>query len=254
MRTARWEVIHTDVDGCEYFAYTIYECELKAEIVGPPTAFEALRHLLVDQPAVRGRGATPTRPRSRRRATRTTPVRTARGTTRSSASTTSRASAAASAATPPATVCRFCGFKLDGGGRHLRGGLLVGQVPALPTAPGFHVPIEVDGTCPRSCTSDPSDTCFFDATCSAKDRGDKTGCHLGGHRNCRACGLAAAAGWLGPTATRPCPIEDFSARRGARASDPRGNTHGGGEREARVDDDGRAAGDEGHAGRRRQDK
>ena len=23
----RWEVIHTDVDGCEYFAYTIYECE-----------------------------------------------------------------------------------------------------------------------------------------------------------------------------------------------------------------------------------
>ena len=23
---------HTDVDGCEYFAYTIYECELKAEI------------------------------------------------------------------------------------------------------------------------------------------------------------------------------------------------------------------------------
>ena len=28
----RWEVIHTDVDGCEYFAYTIYECELKAEI------------------------------------------------------------------------------------------------------------------------------------------------------------------------------------------------------------------------------
>ena len=21
-----WEVIHTDVDGCEYFAYTIYEC------------------------------------------------------------------------------------------------------------------------------------------------------------------------------------------------------------------------------------
>merc|ERR1719326_1391976 len=26
------EVVHTDVDGCEYFVYTIYECELKAEI------------------------------------------------------------------------------------------------------------------------------------------------------------------------------------------------------------------------------
>ena len=30
IKKQRWggaEVIHTDVDGCEYFAYTIYECE-----------------------------------------------------------------------------------------------------------------------------------------------------------------------------------------------------------------------------------
>ena len=30
IKEQRWggaEVIHTDVDGCEYFAYTIYECE-----------------------------------------------------------------------------------------------------------------------------------------------------------------------------------------------------------------------------------
>ena len=36
IKKQRWgsaqEVVHTDVDGCEYFAYTIYECELKAEI------------------------------------------------------------------------------------------------------------------------------------------------------------------------------------------------------------------------------
>ena len=36
IKKQRWgsaqEVVHTDVDGCEYFAYAIYECELKAEI------------------------------------------------------------------------------------------------------------------------------------------------------------------------------------------------------------------------------
>ena len=121
----RWEVIHTDVDGCEYFAYTIYECELKAEIRPadglPSDIFWSINPQCEDgpnpdetvQPAPchedhAGPGS-------------------ALATTRSSASTTSRASAAASAATPPATRCAASRLRLLGGGRHR---LLVGQVPA----------------------------------------------------------------------------------------------------------------------------
>ena len=109
-------------------------------------------------------------------------------------------------------MCRFCEFDFSA-----EGGANYSSVPCPRTAaaPGYAVEVQLPGAaCPSTCTSDPTDTCYYDASCS-DPMVDGTGCHAGGHKNCRFCGLAAAAGWVGSGAVRDCPQLDLQLITGA---------------------------------------
>ena len=133
-------------------------------------------------------------------------------------------------------MCRFCEFDFSA-----EGGANYSSVPCPRTAaaPGYAVEVQLPGAaCPSTCTSDPTDTCYYDASCS-DPMVDGTGCHAGGHKNCRFCGLAAAAGWVGSGAVRDCPQLDLQLITGA--ADASTST---GAQAAQLDPHRRAGGDD----------
>ena len=84
--------------------------------------------------------------------------------------------------------CRFCGF----------GQYAAVRCPGTTNTTHVATTVEVPGSCPRACTSNDWETCFYDRSCSnpfdPMYRGG-LGCNAGGRgQNCRFCGFVAHNG------------------------------------------------------------
>ena len=85
-------------------------------------------------------------------------------------------------------ACRFCGF----------GQYAPVECPGSRASTQIDVTVQVLDSCPRACSSNANETCFFDPTCSnplAATYADGLGCNAGNiGPNCRFCGFQAR-GW-----------------------------------------------------------